>query len=41
LNIKDTRKYVEQTVKPVAIPPVITDYLGDAVAEGDITDLAD
>jgi fructose/tagatose bisphosphate aldolase len=41
LNIKDTRKYVEQTVKPVVIPPAIKDYLGDAVAEGDITDLAD
>jgi fructose/tagatose bisphosphate aldolase len=41
LNIADTRKYVDQTIKTVIVPPVAKDYLGEAVVEGDISDLAD
>jgi fructose/tagatose bisphosphate aldolase len=41
LGIRDTMKYVQQTVKPVAIKPSMKDYLGEAVAEEDVSDLAD
>lgn len=41
LNIVDTRKYVEQTVKPIHIEPSVKDYLGEDLKVGDISDLAD
>jgi len=41
LNLKGTRKYVEQTVKPVAVKPHLAYYLGEAVDAGDVSDLAD
>lgn len=41
LGIRDTKKYVDQTVKPVVIKPSVKDYLGEAVVEEDVSDLAD
>ena len=41
LGLKDTRKYVDQTVKPVAVAPNLKFYLGEAAGEGDVSDLAD
>jgi fructose/tagatose bisphosphate aldolase len=41
LGIRDTRKYVDQTIKPVVIKPSVKDYLGEAVVEEDVSDLAD
>ena len=36
-----TRKYVEQTTKPTSVKPDIKFYLGEALSEGDVSDLAD
>jgi len=36
-----TRKYVEQTVKPVVVKPDLQFYLGAAAEAGDVSDLAD
>jgi fructose-bisphosphate aldolase class II len=36
-----TRKYVEQTIKPVAVKPDLQFYLGAAADAGDVSDLAD
>jgi hypothetical protein len=41
LGMKDTRKYIEATVKPVAVKPNLAFYLGVAVEEEDVSDLAD
>ncbi len=41
LGMKDTQKYVEKTVKPVAVAPNLKDYLGEAAAAEDVKDLAD
>jgi fructose/tagatose bisphosphate aldolase len=41
LRIENTRKYVAETVIPVAVPASLTDYLGDAAEEEDTSDLAD
>ena len=41
LNIKDTVKYIHSSITPVAIPVNAQDYLGDAVSEEDVSDLAD
>jgi fructose/tagatose bisphosphate aldolase len=41
LGLEGTRKYVEQTIKPVGVKPSRKDYLGDASGEGDVSDLAD
>ncbi len=41
LGVTDTRKFVEQTVKPPKIQPNIKDYLGEWVTDEDIRDLAD
>jgi fructose/tagatose bisphosphate aldolase len=41
LGIRDSMKYVQQTVKPVAVKPAMKTYLGEAVAEEDVSDLAD
>ncbi len=41
LGVKDTKKYVEQFVKPVKVQPNLSDYVaGEAQAE-DVSDLAD
>jgi len=36
-----TRKYVEQTIKPVNVKPNLQFFLGEAVEAGDVSDLAD
>lgn len=41
LGLKGTRKYVEQTIHPIAVKPSLKYYVGEAVAEGDVSDLAD
>jgi fructose/tagatose bisphosphate aldolase len=41
LGLKDTKKYVEQTIKPMLVKPNLKFYLGEAAAEEDVSDLAD
>ena len=41
LGLQGTRKYVEQTVQQVPVKPNLKFYLGDAVSEEDVSDLAD
>jgi fructose/tagatose bisphosphate aldolase len=41
LGISDTRKFVESTIKPAAVKPNLKLYLGEAVSEEDVSDLAD
>ena len=41
LGIKDSQKYVAATVTPKAVKPSLKYYLGAAVAEEDVSDLAD
>jgi fructose/tagatose bisphosphate aldolase len=41
LGLRDTRRYVDQTIRPVAVTPEVKSYLGEEVSEGDVSDLAD
>jgi hypothetical protein len=41
LGLADSRKYIEQTIRPVAVKPSLKYYLGEAAAEEDVSDLAD
>jgi fructose/tagatose bisphosphate aldolase len=41
LGVIDTRKFVEQTIKPGIVYPLLKDYVGEAVTEQDVSDLAD
>jgi fructose/tagatose bisphosphate aldolase len=41
LGLEGTRRYVEQTIKPVVIQPELRDYLGEAVEAEEVNDLAD
>jgi hypothetical protein len=41
LGLRDTRKYLDQTIKPVAVKPSLKYYLGEAAGEEDVSDLAD
>jgi hypothetical protein len=41
LGLAGTREYVEQTIQPVAVKPGLKFYLGDVMAEEDVSDLAD
>jgi hypothetical protein len=41
LGLQGTRQYVEQTIRPVAARPNLKFYLGEAVQEEDVSDLAD
>ncbi|MFM8322239.1 MAG: class II fructose-bisphosphate aldolase, partial [Chloroflexota bacterium] len=41
LGLKGTRSYVEQTVRAAPVKPNLKFYLGEAVAEEDVSDLAD
>jgi fructose/tagatose bisphosphate aldolase len=41
LGLKETRKFVDQTIKPVAVKPSLKFYLGDAAGDEDVSDLAD
>ncbi len=41
LGVKDTRNLTDKFIKPVMIPPVLADYVKDAVAAEDVSDLSD
>jgi len=41
LGLKGTKKYVAQTIQAVAARPNLKFYLGEAVTEEDVSDLAD
>jgi fructose/tagatose bisphosphate aldolase len=41
LGVGNTRQYVDQFVKPVKIAPVLANYVRDAAAVEDVSDLAD
>ncbi len=41
LRVTDTRKYVDQTIKPLAVPAALEDFTMEAVVEEDTSDLAD
>lgn len=41
LGVADTQKYVAATIKPVFVKPDLKFYLGEAVAEEEVSDLAD
>ena len=41
LALQDTRRYVEQTVEPVAVVPKLRNYLEETIAREDVSDLAD
>lgn len=41
LGMQDTRTFVDATIKPVSVQPDLKFYLGAAVAEEDVSDLAD
>jgi fructose-bisphosphate aldolase class II len=41
LGMQDTRKVVDEHVKPVKVLPDLKFYLGETVAEGEVSDLAD
>jgi len=39
--MKDTRTLTDKFIKPVHIAPVLADYVKDAVAAEDVSDLSD
>ncbi len=41
LGVRDTRKYVDQTVHTVAVHPSLKYFVGEMAAEEDVSDLAD
>lgn len=41
LGMKDTKQYTDKYIKPVKVAPVIADYVKDAVAAEDVSDLSD
>jgi len=41
LGMQGTRKFVDQTIKPVAIEPELKDYIGEAAEKEEVSDLAD
>ncbi|MCZ2127180.1 MAG: class II fructose-bisphosphate aldolase [Anaerolineales bacterium] len=41
LGMKDTRKYVDQFVKPVKVAPALEDYVKQETAAEDVSDLSD
>lgn len=41
LGMKDTRQYIEKSIKPVVIQPNLKDYLGEAAGVESVSDLAD
>jgi fructose/tagatose bisphosphate aldolase len=41
LGVSGTRKYIEQTVRPVTVKPDINFYLGGAITAEEVSDLAD
>jgi fructose/tagatose bisphosphate aldolase len=41
LNLEGTRRFVEQTIRPVAVKPALNDYSGEVAGEKAAVDLAD
>ncbi len=41
LGMKDTKQFTKQYIKPVKVAPVLADYVKDAVAAEDVSDLSD
>ncbi|GAB4498947.1 MAG: class II fructose-bisphosphate aldolase [Anaerolineales bacterium] len=41
LGMKDTKQFTDKYIKPVKVAPVIADYVKDAVAAEDVSDLSD
>jgi fructose/tagatose bisphosphate aldolase len=41
LGLRGTRRFVDQTIRPVAIKPSLKFYLGESASEEDVSDLAD
>ncbi|MDD2922178.1 MAG: class II fructose-bisphosphate aldolase [Anaerolineales bacterium] len=41
LGVKDTKQFTEQFITPVKVAPVLADYVKEAVAAEDVSDLAD
>jgi fructose-bisphosphate aldolase class II len=41
LGVKDTKKYTDKYIKPVKVAPNLADYVKEAVAAEDVSDLAD
>ncbi|MGQ9833090.1 MAG: class II fructose-bisphosphate aldolase [Candidatus Villigracilaceae bacterium] len=41
LGLKDTRRYVDEHVKPILVMPKLAAYLGEAAEDEDVKDLAD
>jgi len=41
LGVKDTKKYTDKFIKQVKVAPVLADYVKDAAADEDVSDLAD
>ncbi|HNM36226.1 MAG TPA: class II fructose-bisphosphate aldolase, partial [Anaerolineales bacterium] len=41
LGLKDTKNQTEKFIKPVKVAPVLADYVKDAVAAEDVSDLSD
>lgn len=41
LGLKDTKKHTEKFIKPVKVQPVLADYVKEAVAAEDVSDLSD
>jgi fructose/tagatose bisphosphate aldolase len=41
LGLVDTRKYVDQTIQPVSVKPILSFYLSESGGEEDVSDLAD
>jgi hypothetical protein len=41
LGLRDSRKHVEQTIRPAAVTPLLSTYTGEEVEAGEVSDLAD
>ena len=41
LAVVDTRKYIDETIKPSLVQPDLKEYLSDSAGEEDVSDLAD
>ncbi len=41
LGVKDTKQYTEKYITPVKVAPVLADYVKEAAAQEDVSDLAD
>ena len=41
LGVKDTAQFTDKFIKPVKVAPLLSDYVKEAVAAEDVSDLAD